>query len=84
MSVSRKSMDDQALGLSDSNSFAGNNGLGDAVDFMNVVTSASEKSVKELVTTEKKTFTPSPPPNPFQDPVGAIKTVGHALSDGIE
>ena len=53
------------------------------MDLMNVITSNIEEEVKKYVTQEKTTLAAPAPPNPFVNPLGAVQTIGHALTDGL-
>lgn len=60
----------------------GNNGVGDSMDLMNVITSKIEEEVKKYVTQEKTILVAPAVSNLFVNPHGAVQTVGHILTDG--
>ena len=63
--------------------FVGNNGVGDSMDLMNVITSKIEEEVKKYMTQEETALAVPTPPNPFVNSLGAVQTIGHALTDGL-
>ena len=60
--------------------FVGNNGIGNSMDLMNVITSKIEE-VRKHVTQEKTALAAPAPPNPFVNPHGVIKTVAQASTN---